>query len=166
MPIDSYADQAYYDSVVRLDEAVQSDFAELVLMGVEPTYPSGKYGYIVPAAGEGCAASRASPRSPTRTARELISQGVLELRRFRVQARLAHRPHRQVPVLRHLRGVPLALRRATQELLRLRGRGECVVHRRGLLRGRVEGTGHLEHADRRDGRVHIRPRRGRYQDVR
>ena len=37
MPIDSYADQAYYDSVVRLDEAVQSDFAELVLMGVEPT---------------------------------------------------------------------------------------------------------------------------------
>lgn len=48
MPIDSYADQAYYDSVVRLDEAVQSDFAELVLMGVEPTYPSEKYGYIVP----------------------------------------------------------------------------------------------------------------------
>ena len=44
MPIDSYADQAYYDSVVRLDDAVQSDFAELVLMGVEPTYPSGKYG--------------------------------------------------------------------------------------------------------------------------
>ena len=32
MPIDSYADQAYYDSVVRLDEAVQSDFAELVLI--------------------------------------------------------------------------------------------------------------------------------------
>lgn len=66
MPIDSYADQAYYDSVVKLDEAVQSDFAELVLMGVEPTYPSGKYGYIVPAAGRvGPAASSASRRNPT-----------------------------------------------------------------------------------------------------
>lgn len=53
MPIDSYADQAYYDSVTRLDNAVQEGFAELVLMGVEPTYPSEKYGYIVPDAPEG-----------------------------------------------------------------------------------------------------------------
>ena len=39
MPIDSYADQAYYDGVVGLDDAVQSGFADLVLLGVEPTYP-------------------------------------------------------------------------------------------------------------------------------
>lgn len=48
MPIDTYADQAYYDGIVGLDEAVQSGFADLVLLGVEPTYPSEKYGYIVP----------------------------------------------------------------------------------------------------------------------
>ena len=79
MPIDSYADQAYYDSVVRLDEAVQSDFAELVLMGVEPTYPSGKYGYIVPAAGEGWPrqVDRFTEKPDEATARELISQGAL-----------------------------------------------------------------------------------------
>ena len=79
MPIDSYADQAYYDSVVRLDEAVQSDFAELVLMGVEPTYPSGKYGYIVPAAGEGWPrrVERFTEKPDEGTARELISQGAL-----------------------------------------------------------------------------------------
>lgn len=79
MPIDSYADQAYYDSVVRLDEAVQSDFAELVLMGVEPTYPSGKYGYIVPAPGEAWPrrVERFTEKPDEQTARELISQGAL-----------------------------------------------------------------------------------------
>lgn len=79
MPIDSYADQAYYDSVVKLDEAVQTDFAELVLMGVEPTYPSGKYGYIVPAAGEGWPrrVERFTEKPDEQTARELISRGAL-----------------------------------------------------------------------------------------
>ena len=79
MPIDSYADQAYYDSVVKLDEAVQSDFAELVLMGVEPTYPSSKYGYIVPAAGEGWPrrVDRFTEKPDEATARELISHGAL-----------------------------------------------------------------------------------------
>ena len=79
MPIDSYADQAYYDGVVTLDEAVQSDFAELVLMGVEPTYPSGKYGYIVPAAGEGWPrrVERFTEKPDEPTAGKLISQGAL-----------------------------------------------------------------------------------------
>jgi len=31
-----------------MDDAVQSGVAELVLMGIQPTYPSEKYGYIVP----------------------------------------------------------------------------------------------------------------------
>lgn len=48
MPIDTFADQAYYDMVVALDHAVQQDIAKLVLLGVKPTYPSEKYGYIVP----------------------------------------------------------------------------------------------------------------------
>lgn len=79
MPIDSYADQAYYDGVVGLDDAVQSGFADLVLLGVEPTYPSVKYGYIVPGDTEG------SPRRVVRftekpdgeAAKALIAQGAL-----------------------------------------------------------------------------------------
>lgn len=79
MSIDSYADQAYYDSVIRLDDAVQADFAELVLMGVEPTYPSGKYGYIVPAAGEGWPrhVERFTEKPDEDTAKALIAQGAL-----------------------------------------------------------------------------------------
>lgn len=48
MPIDTYADQDYYNSISVLDQAVQEENSELVLLGVEPTYPSEKYGYIIP----------------------------------------------------------------------------------------------------------------------
>lgn len=48
MPIDTYASQDYYVSIVALNAAVQGDAAELVLLGVKPTYPSEKFGYIIP----------------------------------------------------------------------------------------------------------------------
>lgn len=48
LPIDSFAEDAYYTGLARAAEAVETEAAELVLLGVEPTYPSEKYGYIVP----------------------------------------------------------------------------------------------------------------------
>lgn len=48
MPIDTYADQGYYDQIIKLDRAVQANEADIVLLGVKPTYPSEKYGYIIP----------------------------------------------------------------------------------------------------------------------
>lgn len=47
MPIDSYADQEFYDKVSDLN-CVAYESRGLVLLGVEPTYPSQKYGYIIP----------------------------------------------------------------------------------------------------------------------
>lgn len=79
MPIDTYADQAYYDGVARLDEAVQSGFADLVLLGVEPTSPSSKYGYIVPSDTEGSPrrVERFTEKPDEATARDLIARGAL-----------------------------------------------------------------------------------------
>lgn len=48
LPIDTYADDGYYESLARLAEAVDERPDGLVLLGIEPTYPSEKYGYIVP----------------------------------------------------------------------------------------------------------------------
>lgn len=48
MPIDTYADQQYYDQIGELDDAVQANETDMVLLGVRPTYPSEKYGYIIP----------------------------------------------------------------------------------------------------------------------
>ena len=79
MPIDTYADQAYYDGIVKLDKAVQGDFADLVLLGVEPTYPSEKYGYIVPTSPEGDPrkVERFTENPDEATAKQLIGQGAL-----------------------------------------------------------------------------------------
>lgn len=47
MPIDTFAEQGYYDSIKAIDHAVQTGRSNLVLLGVTPTYPSEKYGYII-----------------------------------------------------------------------------------------------------------------------
>ena len=79
MPIDSYAEQAYYDRVVKLDDAIQSGFADLMLLGVEPTYPSEKYGYIVPLQPGGSPrhVGRFTEKPNQSDARDLIAQGAL-----------------------------------------------------------------------------------------
>ena len=48
MPVDAYAEVGYFQTLLKMDRAVQSDAADMVLMGIRPTYPSSKYGYIVP----------------------------------------------------------------------------------------------------------------------
>lgn len=79
MPIDTYADQEYYDRIPLLGSAVQSGAGDLVLLGVEPTYPSQKYGYIVPSQTEGAAwpVERFTEKPDEQTAAELISKGAL-----------------------------------------------------------------------------------------
>ncbi|MBQ0108602.1 MAG: cupin domain-containing protein [Phascolarctobacterium sp.] len=47
-PVDPYVDDEYFTMLQKLCEQVKKDEANLVLMGIEPTYPSEKYGYIMP----------------------------------------------------------------------------------------------------------------------
>lgn len=48
MPCDSYTGSGYFTAIAKMAEAVKDGAADIVLMGIEPTYPSAKYGYIVP----------------------------------------------------------------------------------------------------------------------
>ena len=48
LPVDPYVDGKYFEKIHELDKAVQNGAGDIVLMGVEPTYPSEKYGYIIP----------------------------------------------------------------------------------------------------------------------
>lgn len=48
MPCDSYTEGGYFTAIAKMAEAVKDGVADIVLMGIEPTYPSAKYGYIVP----------------------------------------------------------------------------------------------------------------------
>ncbi len=47
-PVDPYVDEDYYQMLSKLNEKALSGESNLTLMGIEPTYPSAKYGYIIP----------------------------------------------------------------------------------------------------------------------
>ena len=77
-PVDPYVDNDYFEALKALnDRAVVSD-ANLVLMGIEPTYPSEKYGYIIPQGKETVSKVSMFKEKPTQdVARSYISQGAL-----------------------------------------------------------------------------------------
>ncbi len=47
-PVDPYVNDDYFETLKELSEQASKGEANLVLMGIEPTYPSEKYGYIIP----------------------------------------------------------------------------------------------------------------------
>ncbi|HHD7875641.1 sugar phosphate nucleotidyltransferase [Enterococcus faecium] len=51
-PVDPYVDNSYYEGLEALEKLVQKNTAKLTLMGITPTYPSEKYGYIIPESSE------------------------------------------------------------------------------------------------------------------
>lgn len=81
MPCDSYTEDKYFATVKRMGEAVTKGVADIVLMGVEPTYPSSKYGYIVPDTSsevDGIMnANRFIEKPEVHVAEELIEKGAL-----------------------------------------------------------------------------------------
>ncbi|AMA71701.1 sugar phosphate nucleotidyltransferase [Aneurinibacillus thermoaerophilus] len=52
LPVDPYVESRFFDRVKDLETALVQSSAELALIGVKPTFPSEKYGYIVPKKGE------------------------------------------------------------------------------------------------------------------
>lgn len=79
MPCDPYTEQEYFETVRHMADAVGNDAAELVLMGIRPTYPSSKYGYVVPSASDKKAmiykVSRFTEKPDVPVAERLISEG-------------------------------------------------------------------------------------------
>ena len=47
-PVDPYVDAAYFQKLKVLASQAEKEENNLVLMGIEPTSPSSKYGYIIP----------------------------------------------------------------------------------------------------------------------
>lgn len=48
MPCDPYTEIEYFHAISQIVQCVEANVADLILMGIKPTYPSAKYGYIVP----------------------------------------------------------------------------------------------------------------------
>lgn len=77
-PVDPYVDASYYEAVSRLGKLVEQGKAKLILMGIEPTYPSEKYGYIIPTSSEPTSIVKEFKEKPIRDVAEgYITQGAL-----------------------------------------------------------------------------------------
>ena len=62
----------------KLHELAEAGAANLTLMGIEPTYPSEKYGYIIPENGNGVSKVKEFKEKPdTETAKKYLSQNAL-----------------------------------------------------------------------------------------
>lgn len=77
-PVDPYVEDDYFEALKALSQQAQTGEANLVLMGIEPTYPSEKYGYIIPETADQTAAVKTFKEKPTaEVAQEYIAQGAL-----------------------------------------------------------------------------------------
>jgi mannose-1-phosphate guanylyltransferase len=48
LPVDPFVEDRFFEKIKELENVLKTSDAELALIGVEPTFPSEKYGYIVP----------------------------------------------------------------------------------------------------------------------
>lgn len=77
-PVDPYVEDDYFAALKNLSAQADKGEANLVLMGIEPTYPSEKYGYIIPESAEHTAMVKTFKEKPTTdVAKEYITQGAL-----------------------------------------------------------------------------------------
>ena len=77
-PVDPYVETDYFEALKRLGEQADKGEANLVLMGIEPTYPSEKYGYIIPQSKDSVSRVSTFKEKPdAETAKSYISQGAL-----------------------------------------------------------------------------------------
>lgn len=77
-PVDPYVEDSYFEALKELSDEASRSSANLVLMGIEPTYPSEKYGYIIPTSNEKISEVSTFKEKPTAdVAKEYIAKGAL-----------------------------------------------------------------------------------------
>lgn len=48
LPVDTFAENGFYELIGVIDKTVQNEECDMAILGTNPTYPSAKYGYMVP----------------------------------------------------------------------------------------------------------------------
>lgn len=76
LPVDPYAKLEYFTLLKEIEEKVTTGEANIGLMGIKPTYPSAKYGYIIPDVKSGLV--KGFQEKPTESfAQQLIDEGAM-----------------------------------------------------------------------------------------
>ncbi|MFC3886614.1 sugar phosphate nucleotidyltransferase [Bacillus songklensis] len=84
LPVDHYVEERFFKTVVDMENVILNSHADIALIGVSPTQPSEKYGYIVPVKTAGLwneskyyTVERFAEKPKIEEAEELIKQGAL-----------------------------------------------------------------------------------------
>ena len=79
VPCDPYTEKGYFDTIIKMQKAVKDGKADLVLMGICPTYAPTKFGYIVPQSANAnedvLAVDRFTEKPDENHAEQLIAEG-------------------------------------------------------------------------------------------
>lgn len=77
-PVDPYVSEDYFLALHRLSDLAENPDVNLTVMGIEPTYPSEKYGYVIPLSKEPVSPVQMFREKPdAATAETYIAQGAL-----------------------------------------------------------------------------------------
>lgn len=77
-PVDPYVENTYFEELRELEKLAERNDSNLVLMGIEPTYPSEKYGYIIPIGkGKVSQVAEFKEKPDAGKAKEYLSHGAL-----------------------------------------------------------------------------------------
>lgn len=81
LPVDPYVEDRFFERIRDLEDVLNRTDAKIALMGVTPTIPSSKYGYIVPEQGSGddshSRVARFTEKPTEEKAKALIADGAL-----------------------------------------------------------------------------------------
>lgn len=80
LPIDVFADETYFSNLFKLEKFLKEDRCKLMLMGAKPSYPSEKYGYIIPCKykqGDAMEVREFKEKPTVKAAQGLIKDGAL-----------------------------------------------------------------------------------------
>lgn len=78
LPVDPYAEDDYFEALKELDSLTNTNECKLSLIGVEPTEPTSKYGYIIPTTNEHVSFVESFKEKPDKAkAEEYIKEGAL-----------------------------------------------------------------------------------------
>ena len=77
-PVDPYVNEDYFEALRKLSDLAESDACHLTVMGIEPTYPSEKYGYVIPISKDKVSPVKTFKEKPdVETAKQYIEAGAL-----------------------------------------------------------------------------------------
>lgn len=77
LPVDPYVDVEFFKKVTELDSLLKETQATLGLLGITPTLPSEKYGYIVPEIDSKSRVKRFQEKPNRKVAEKLIGEGAV-----------------------------------------------------------------------------------------